>query len=290
MLPMTMSSPFFTIVIPALNEEKFLPSLLKDLSKQALRDFEVILVDAESKDQTVAKAKQFTDSLPKLIILSTSRHNVSYSRNLGAKNASGKYLIFIDADSRLPSYFLSGLHYRLESHRTDMFTCWCQSDDKDAVNKATANTMNIFIETSLLLDSPAALGALIGIKRSIFSKTKGFDTKVTFAEDAEFVNRVYKLGHNFKVFRDPRFVYSMRRFKRTGALKIFTQYVNLHFKRLIGADIDQEKEYPMGGIVPIEDKSAKNLMEKIISTLDAGKKIPAIVKKIKAIATLSEED
>lgn len=287
---MTTSSPFFTIVIPALNEEKLLPNLLKDLAKQAFRDFEVILVDAESKDQTVSKAKELIHLLPKLIILSTSRHNVSFSRNLGAKKASGKYLIFIDADSRLPSYFLSGLHYRLESKPTDMFTCWCQSDDNDPVSKATANTLNIFIETSLLLDSPAALGALIGVKRSIFSKTIGFDTKVAFAEDAEFVNRVYKLDHNFRIFRDPRFVYSMRRFKRTGALKIFRQYINLHFKRLIGVEIDQEKEYPMGGLVPIEDKSAKNLMEKIISTLDAGKKIPAIVKKIKAIATLSEEE
>jgi len=61
-----MTKPFFSIIIPALNEEKYLPHLLDDLTKQTFRDFEVILVDGNSSDATVAKA----NLLPNLFLTS----------------------------------------------------------------------------------------------------------------------------------------------------------------------------------------------------------------------------
>ena len=51
-----MTKSFFSIIIPALNEAKYLPHLLDDLSDQTFQDFEVIIVDGNSNDQTVAKA------------------------------------------------------------------------------------------------------------------------------------------------------------------------------------------------------------------------------------------
>ena len=54
-----MGKPFFSIVIPALNEEKFLPKLLESLSHQHFCDFEVIVVDGRSKDKTVAVAETY---------------------------------------------------------------------------------------------------------------------------------------------------------------------------------------------------------------------------------------
>ncbi|MFH1244651.1 MAG: glycosyltransferase, partial [bacterium] len=56
---MATKKPFFSLIIPALNEAKYLPLLLDDLSKQTFLDFEVIVVDGNSDDQTVAKAKSF---------------------------------------------------------------------------------------------------------------------------------------------------------------------------------------------------------------------------------------
>ena len=56
--------PFFSIIIPALNEEKYLPLLLSDLAKQTMRDFEVVVVDGKSEVKTVVTAKSFAKSLP----------------------------------------------------------------------------------------------------------------------------------------------------------------------------------------------------------------------------------
>ncbi|MBI1871970.1 hypothetical protein HYS10_00975, partial [Candidatus Collierbacteria bacterium] len=105
-----------------------------------------------------------------------------------------------------------------------------------------------------------------------------------------FVKRASKKGFHFKIYRDPQFIFSWRRFKRTGTIKTLQRYALLNLKRLVEADINQEKDYPMGGKVTISDQSTQNLVNKIINTLDTGKKIPSILKKIKAIITLTEEE
>ena len=78
-------TPFFSIVIPALNEEHYLPRLLLDLSKQTFQDFEVILVDAKSDDDTIGMAKQFEKKFGTLTILNSDKRNVAHQRNLGSQ-------------------------------------------------------------------------------------------------------------------------------------------------------------------------------------------------------------
>jgi len=89
-----MSKPFFTIVIPTLNEENYLPRLLEDLSNQTFpkEQFEVIHVDGDSDDKTVALAKSFNKKISiKSIVI--KKRNVSTQRNKGAQmhQANGSY-------------------------------------------------------------------------------------------------------------------------------------------------------------------------------------------------------
>src|SRR3989344_9634907 len=97
--------PFFSVIIPTLNEELFLPNLLHDLKKQKVKNFEIIVVDAKSKDKTCKIVKSFKQSLNLKLYLSNKK-NVSFQKNLGAKKAIGKYLLFIDADSRVKNKFI----------------------------------------------------------------------------------------------------------------------------------------------------------------------------------------
>lgn len=99
-----MDKPFFTIIIPTYNEEKFLPKLLNDLTKQKERDFEVIIVDGKSKDNTIKCAQHHRESL-NLKVVSSKISNVSVQRNLGARKSKGKFLIFLDADMRIGQAF-----------------------------------------------------------------------------------------------------------------------------------------------------------------------------------------
>lgn len=237
----------FSIVIPTLNEERFLPKLLTDLSRQDYRDFEIIVVDARSRDKTLLKAGELQEKLPSLKILQSTRANVSLQRNLGAKKAKGKWIVFMDADNRVPPFFLTGLRYKTTKDNPDVFTCWCKTEEKSSDDKAAEVFLNLSLETLRLLDYPAALGALIGVKNKLFGKIGGFNVKTKFAEDSEFIRKAFKKGFRFVVFRDPYYIYSFRRLKRQGKMKTLRNYVRLNLKKLMKLKIKQKKDYPMGG-------------------------------------------
>src|ERR1035437_2498822 len=107
-----------SIIIPALNEEHYLPRLLQSIVKQDYRGkLEVIVVDGGSKDNTVKLAGEFKEKIKDLIIASTSK-GISHQRNFGAEKAKYKYLMFLDADTFLPEHFLSKITQKINPDET----------------------------------------------------------------------------------------------------------------------------------------------------------------------------
>ncbi|MFW6329641.1 MAG: glycosyltransferase, partial [Alkalispirochaetaceae bacterium] len=88
-----------SVVIPAFNEEQLLPILLDSLKAQEFTDFEVIVADADSEDETAriaeeAGARVVPGGMP------------ARGRNAGAAVAEGRFIIFLDADVRVPPNFV----------------------------------------------------------------------------------------------------------------------------------------------------------------------------------------
>ena len=128
--------PLFSIIIPTLNESKYLPHLLTDLSKQTFTQFETIIIDGQSTDNTIKTAQSFSSLHPHIEISKTA--HVSIQRNLGATNAKSPWLVFIDADTRLPDYFFEGVAYRINQQHPDLFTCWITPDSPKKQDKILA--------------------------------------------------------------------------------------------------------------------------------------------------------
>ncbi len=93
--------PFISVIIPTYNEEEHIGGLMKDLKNQTYKRFEVIVVDDESKDNTVEIAKKLGAK-----VMISGRHNLSHSRNLGIKNAKGDIIVNLDADYGVNRVFL----------------------------------------------------------------------------------------------------------------------------------------------------------------------------------------
>ena len=89
-----------SVVIPAFNEEKYLPRTLEKVGA-SLEDvdcaWEIIVVDNESTDKTAQIAKDFGAK-----VFTETQHNIAKVRNAGVKNSSGDVLIFVDADTLVP--------------------------------------------------------------------------------------------------------------------------------------------------------------------------------------------
>jgi len=94
-----------SIIVPTLNEEATINNLLKSLSVQSWRDFETIVVDGGSKDETVERARSFGAH----VLVETGCPEF-ISRNLGARKARGKILLFTCADVIFPKHLLESVH------------------------------------------------------------------------------------------------------------------------------------------------------------------------------------
>src|SRR3989344_4297945 len=120
---------FFSVIIHTLNEQEYLPKLLKDLRNQQEKNFEVIIVDGASEDKTKKEALKFVHIL-KLRFFDNKRKNVSWQRNFGAQKATGKYLVFLDADCRIKPSFTRNLGKLIVIKKGLVFIPYSLPDDK----------------------------------------------------------------------------------------------------------------------------------------------------------------
>ncbi|MDD3648076.1 MAG: glycosyltransferase family A protein [Candidatus Dojkabacteria bacterium] len=113
-----MKKPYFSVIIPVLNEENFIPKLLKSLNEQTFKNFEVIVVDNGSKDSTPKVINELEDSLKYPIkIVHCKEKGISYARNFGVEYAKGEYLIFFDADGVISGKWLEIAHKLFEKNK-----------------------------------------------------------------------------------------------------------------------------------------------------------------------------
>lgn len=93
-----MYNPYFSIIVPVYNVEKYLPQCIKSIVQQTYENFEVILVDDGSKDKSGELCEQFAMNDERIKVIHKKNGGLSSARNTGIKKAVGKYIIFMDSD------------------------------------------------------------------------------------------------------------------------------------------------------------------------------------------------
>lgn len=264
-----MKTPFFSIIIPALNEEKYIANLLNDLANQTFKDFEVIIVDGKSDDKTIKIANSFQDKLPSIRIITSPRRHVCTQRNLGARNALSDILVFSDADNRYPSYFLQGIKYRWELEQVDILSPLLEPDEKSPRNNTIAVAMNLFLDLQMSIKPHFLLESCVIIGKKCFMEVGGFDEQTNYGEGIVFMDKAAELGYQAKIVKDPTYTFSFRRLKKYGTAKIVSNTIRIQLMDLLGLDQDKlnlTKLYPMlgGNSYDIKLKLKKNKVSKFI--------------------------
>lgn len=96
---MKISNPKVSVIIPACNAERFLPTAIKSVISQEFEDYEIIVVDDGSTDRTCEVVSEFmTDDPPPVRLIRQKNSGVAMARNAGLKEAKGEYIAFLDAD------------------------------------------------------------------------------------------------------------------------------------------------------------------------------------------------
>ena len=222
-----------SIIIPTLNEEKYLSNLLISIKKQNFRgNFEIIVADGGSKDKTVNIAKRFGCKIV------DGGKSPAVGRNKGVQIAKGNLLLFLDADCILPKNSLKTALEEFKNRDLDIASFCLKPKSKRKIHKffyeVFYNWIILFSEKILAHGSQAIL-----VKKEIFEKTGGFDEKIKFAEDHAFVRKARKIG-KFGILRKTWVLSSIRRFEKEGWVPLYSKYVLAEIYMILFGDIKKD--------------------------------------------------
>ncbi len=214
----------YSIIIPTLNEEKLLPQLLEQLTggiTLSKSDYEIIISDGGSKDETEQIAKRFECIFIKHE--SPVKENISAGRNKGGMKAQGKWLIFLNADVRLDNVqnFFAFLEEKVYS--SSLFAVGGHvkifPEEEIFSDRLFHGFYYYYFHLLNFLGMGNGRGECQIVRKDIFLQLGGYDEKLAAGEDFDLFKRIKKIGKilltdNILVYESPR------RFRRFGYLNV----------------------------------------------------------------------
>lgn len=205
------------VVIPTLNEERYIGNILSDLTNQTQKPSEIVVVDGGSVDQTTKIIRSYHG-----VKLVTGIKPQGRQRNQGVTYTKSDLLLFVDADTRLPADFIEKSVQEMEQKNLDIAIpeYYPYQDNKDRYIKFFSHCINGFMAFAKNINPLGAAACLI-VKRSVFEKTPGFHEHYAI-DDVPLVREAIKYG-TYGILSTHAFG-SDRRFKKYGVAKMSAKY------------------------------------------------------------------
>lgn len=188
-----------SVIVPVYGVEDYIAATIQSILDQTYTDFEVILVDDESPDQSVAICQQFTD--PRLRIVHQKNRGLAGARNTGIRQAQGQYLAFLDGDDLwLPQKLERHVQHLATSPQVGVSfsrSAFIDSNGESLGTYLMPQLTDITIAT-LMRGNPIGNGSAPVVRREVFDAVRFqdnlhgevedfyFDDRFRQAEDIEF--------------------------------------------------------------------------------------------------------
>ena len=112
-----------SIIVPCFNNEKYVEKCLESIANQTIKNFEVIIINDGSKDNSQKVIETFISTHLNFKLINQVNMGVSSARNNGLKEANGNYVCFVDADDYIEPNYLYELYNALEANDSDLSIC-----------------------------------------------------------------------------------------------------------------------------------------------------------------------
>lgn len=202
--------PFFSVVIPLFNKEKYIESTLQSVLNQSYQDYELILVNDGSTDNSLNIAQKTLSGFKKHKIINQLNKGLSATRNRGISESKGELIAFLDADDFWHPDFLSNIHnLYLNFPKASLFgTSYLLKysdkvilESKKNIDENLTNSMFLvedFFESNLY--HPIVCQSSFVAKKEIFNVVS-FDESINLSEDIDFYiksNLLFKFAYCYK--------------------------------------------------------------------------------------------
>jgi len=209
-----------SIIIPTLNEEKYIGRILDCIKNQTFKEFEVIIVDAHSDDNTKSIAKKY-----KFVkVINSPVRNISYQRDLGVTRASFRRLLFLDADGYIKSDFLEKALDEIKKKKLIVAGCYLYPSSKNLFYRSVYFIFRNWIRLLSKIGLAKVNGSCLFSTKGMHEKIGGFNRKITFAEDYDYSYKAQKFC-KVKLLDSVKLFTSVRRFETEGKIWLAIKYL-----------------------------------------------------------------
>lgn len=228
-----------SVVMPVYNSEKYVKQSVESVLAQSFDDFEFIIVDDGSTDNTRSIILSFADERIKLI---QNKHDFIKSLNIGMNNACGKYIARMDADDIMHIDRLK-IQYAIMQEYIDITVCgtWMNTFDTNLQNINLSGNVSGLVEGPILklIQGNFLFHPTTMLRMDFLRKNSLKYESYSYAEDYKLWSEIAKLGGQFYIENQPLLYY------RTSDSQVSTKYRDEQ-KKSTGIIIIENIEYLMG--------------------------------------------
>ena len=190
--PKTLRRNKVSVIIPARNEEEYIERCIKSIQNQDFGNYEIIVVDNGSTDNT----KLIAESLGAKVVFE-SIAGLPRARETGRKEAQGEYLVYLDADMVIPRNYLSKIVAGFDKHSeisaiSNPFSFYDGGFIIYLMGTIFFNIYAVFRSMNLL---KGVFGGSFAVRRDVIEEIGGFDSNIEFyGEDTNISKRILEKG------------------------------------------------------------------------------------------------
>lgn len=206
-----MKTPFFSVIIPLYNKENYIKATLNSVVLQTFANFEIIIIDDVSTDNSLISAQQINDERIHIISHPVNK-GLSASRNTGIKKAKAEIIAFLDADDLWKPDFLEKIHQLvLQYPEASLFATKFEEIYPENVIvthpfDVKTGIINNFFKVSL--NQSIYYPSSLCVRKEAFSEIGLYNEFITFAEDVDFNIRAH-ISHKIAYYNEPLMRYRM---------------------------------------------------------------------------------
>ena len=176
-----------SIITPTYNRAHLLPRMVNSVINQTNKDWELIIVDDGSTDNTVEIVQPFLNDT-RIKYIKKENSGAAHTRNVGAENSKGGYITFLDSDDEAKPEWLQEVITEVNNSNSQLICCGCDVID----NHGNLIEINLPVSDTELFGTKdyKMIGGVYIVKREIFIAVGGFDNELTSGQHSELSFRL----------------------------------------------------------------------------------------------------
>ena len=246
----------FSVLIAHYNNAEYFMQCYESLKKQTFQDFEIIVVDDCSTDDSFEKIQNYCNGDSRVKFFQNSENKgVGFTKKRCVEEASGEICGFVDPDDALTE---DAIEFSVKAHNNDCIATYSQfylCDENLKIKKIFKKTTKVKNNNPLFFNIHFEVAHFFTFKKEAYLRTEGINPNYKVAEDIDYILKLYEIG-SFQFIKKPLYLY---RIHKTGLshdeTKIKIKNETWHnvilnatkrrnIKKLYGKEVDSIKHLP----------------------------------------------